>query len=290
MLRISVLQKIYIGNRKNWHEKIAQVEVLLISFHQFLFPAKHRYSMCLWCVCINICVSGWVCDAKVWMNENQCLYLASSPARAKNRGVPGTHCGFPFMRSILTRSIATRSTLTRSTCHEINSHEINLLRDQLKFFFNVKKDMQWILQRHTQWEVTASFWLCRGLTAKGKVKGASLQHSHGLHPEIFPAEHHRKFYGLALSPLQPASSWRTSASQPCLMLDLVGGCVRCTWYQLPHQQMLLYLCNHLCEIHIVKTLYTPSLHKSYNICSLHTALPFLLCGCQWTLPRLNWML
>ena len=23
--------------------------------------------------------------------------------------------------------------------------------------------------------------------------------------------------------------------------DLVDGCVRCTWYQLPHQQMLLYL-------------------------------------------------
>ena len=25
--------------------------------------------------------------------------------------------------------------------------------------------------------------------------------------------------------------------------DLVDGCVRCTWYQLPHQQMLFYLCS-----------------------------------------------
>ena len=284
MLRISVLQKIYIGNRKNWHEKIAQVEVLLISFHQFLFPAKHRYSMCLWCVCINSCVSGWVCDA-VWMNENQCVYLASSPARAKKQRSTWYTLWISF-HEINSHKI---------NCHQINSHEINLPQDQLatrstQFFFNVKKDMQWILQRHMQWEVTASFWLCRGLTAKSKVKGATLQHSHGLHPEIFPAEHHRKFYGLTLSPLEPASSWRTPASQPCLMLDLVDGCVRCTWYQLPHQQMLLYLCNQLCEIHIAKTLYTPSLHESYNICSLHTASPFLLCGCQWTLPRLNWML
>ena len=32
--------------------------------------------------------------------------------------------------------------------------------------------------------------------------------------------------------------------------------------------MLLYLYNQLCEIHIAKTLYIPSLHKSYNICSI----------------------
>ena len=39
-----------------------------------------------------------------------------------------------------------------------------------------------------------------------------------------------------------------------------------------------------CETHMSRTLYLLSLHESYNICTLHLASPFLLCGFQWTLP------
>ena len=68
MLRISVLQKTLVT------EKIDSeyVEVLLISFHQ-LISCKTQVQYVPACVCVHICVGGWVGDVKVRMSGNQCI-------------------------------------------------------------------------------------------------------------------------------------------------------------------------------------------------------------------------